>query len=406
MNYSSNQIKSKLDRNLIMIKRIWNGLPRGIVHLLSFMIFHFKYRRRNKNFSPNVIRSILVSEIDNIGDVILITPILIHLRKTFINAHITALVHPSAKEIVDHWANQVLLHQSFVCTSSQKTSFLTHAKRQTQTFNLLRKHSFDLVLDFRSDFSTVLFAYFGDIKYRFDCSSKNVYLTLKKLRWELLKISYKETNICHIVDKKCELLEEIGQTITDRNSVIPLSKHGPQEASQLFERLNIPPDRIKIIIAPFASWKYKEWGGKNFIQLIRKILAQTNIYILLSGSPSERARIETIASEVQSPRVFNIGGKTSLSSLAAVIHLSSLVICNDSMAAHLSAGVSTPVLALFGPQEEGRIGARGKKIKIIRKAVECSPCRQDYCVRPDANCMSLICVEEVFCAVMELLHST
>ena len=98
----------------------------------------------------------------------------------------------------------------------------------------------------------------------------------------------------------------------------------------------------------------------------------------------------------------NLGGKTSLLTLAEIYKRARAVITTDSGPMHLAAAVGTPVIALFGPTDPARTGPYGTGHSIIRADLPCSPCLLKKC--PTKKCMEEITSEQVFTAVESMIQ--
>ncbi len=187
-------------------------------------------------------------------------------------------------------------------------------------------------------------------------------------------------------------------------SLYPLANTIPGNA------LKLPTDSY-IVVNPNASDLRIErrWAADNFVQLITKILeANHQLTVMLIGSPAEHEYTHEIAKKVNSPRVTDLSGKTSIDELIAVIKNAQLVITNDTGPMHISFACNTPAVCLFGPCSPDQYGYSGKST-IIYKGLYCSPCVHDFKVPPcggDNMCMKMISVEEVFTAVEKTLRNS
>lgn len=385
------------------LRTIARGVPRGLVHLFSYIIRLARYQRRNRRISYDSIKRVLVIEIANIGDVIMAMPVISALRTAFPSAKISMIVSPALKPLVEGAVDEVFTYLSRFNTHHMRNhiSFLD----QIRKFFELRKERFDLVVELRSDFLTLLLASFGKIKYRVDVSSKRLAPALAKLSCALKGNAYREQCPKHEVDVKANMLEEIGIIVADRQPKIYLKEEEVQDAYRFLEQYNVSGNLAKIIIHPGALWIHRQWGLQNYAAVARRILDKFDACVILTGSESERALADGISSLTNDTKIVNLVGQTSLRQLAAIIRISDLVICNDSMAGHIAGAVDTPAVVLFGAQDPRLFGPRGKHICIIRKPVHCSPCRQDLCLMPQANCMGRITVDEVFSAACGFMQS-
>jgi ADP-heptose:LPS heptosyltransferase len=85
-----------------------------------------------------------------------------------------------------------------------------------------------------------------------------------------------------------------------------------------------------------------------------------------------------------------------------VLRRAELLVTNDSGPMHLAVAVGAPVVALFGPTEPRAVGPYGPGHLVLRKAIDCSSCTRQHCVR-DLACLTAITVEEV-CAAVESMR--
>ena len=89
-----------------------------------------------------------------------------------------------------------------------------------------------------------------------------------------------------------------------------------------------------------------------------------------------------------------LAGTLSLQEIAALIKISDVLLSVDTGPLHISQGVNTPVVALFGPTDPKIWGPRNSNDKIIYKKIDCSPCwGKGVCEKN--SCMEKIEVEEI-----------
>lgn len=193
---------------------------------------------------------------------------------------------------------------------------------------------------------------------------------------------------------------QIARLFGEVNESIPLY---PVDKNLTSKPSMIPEGRY-IVINPNASDLRIErrWNSKNFTLLIQQILEKYHdLKIILIGSNSERDYTQKVIESINSNRVLNLAGKTSIDELIALIKYASLVITNDTGPMHISFACKTPTVCLFGPCSPDQYGW-AENATIIYKGVYCSPCVHDFNIPPcngDNVCMKLITVDEVFEAV-------
>ncbi len=141
-----------------------------------------------------------------------------------------------------------------------------------------------------------------------------------------------------------------------------------------------------VAIQAGASQQKRQWAPEKFSRLINILVEKQNARIVLTGSRKELPIIERIKAGCPS-NVFIAAGKTSIPQLAALLHMSDILITGDTGPMHIGVAAGTPLIAFFlasafgfetGPYSEGNI--------ILQPAIECGPCNPNKpCARPDCH---------------------
>jgi len=355
-----------------------------LIIIISYLINLILYTKKIDD--PSKIKKILIIKLDHIGDVILATPVITNVKKYFKNAKIDMLVNSLCVDLVNKipYVDKVIEYDSLFFKRNNRYNIFKNIK----TIKGLFKAKYELIIDLRGSFGTLILALFKGAKYRVDFGTNSI-----KNRKVLLKK--------HKFERNLEIIKELGVNGVNKNPLINLT---PREGTFVINFLNkcsIKTHDLKITINPGASRIFKAWPKDNYTELIRLLTKKLNAKIILIGSKDELNLAESIQSGVDS-NLCIATGKTNLRELTALIKGSDLYIGNDSATAHIAAAVGTPLIALFGPESPDRFGPLTDKKIILQKKVECSPCGQYYCSRKP-NCMELIKVDNVFNAVTKSL---
>jgi ADP-heptose:LPS heptosyltransferase len=112
----------------------------------------------------------------------------------------------------------------------------------------------------------------------------------------------------------------------------------------------------------------------------------------------------------------DLGGRTDLTALAAVLARCDALVTNDTGPMHLAAALGTPVVALEGPADIRQTRPLGPHVRLIgRFDLPCVPCVRNHCPRTGPGteltearneCMWMISVDEVERAVQGLLEGS
>lgn len=161
---------------------------------------------------------------------------------------------------------------------------------------------------------------------------------------------------------------------------------------------------------PGSNAPARRWDPERFAALARE-LVEGGARVVVLGGGSERPLTAKVASGA--PGVVDLGGRTDLVGLAAVLSLCSLFVTNDTGPMHLAAAVGTRTITLWGssnPSEVHPLGAEDRRIQ--GRPIPCAPCKRNHCPRqgagtllPEARneCMRLIETGTVASAALELL---
>ncbi len=140
-----------------------------------------------------------------------------------------------------------------------------------------------------------------------------------------------------------------------------------------------------VVIQTGASHPSKRWTPQAFGQVARLLHERNNAQIVFTGTPAEAEQV-TEAMAGLGDWAFNLAGRTSIQSLAAVLESANLVISNDTGTMHLAQSVNTPVLCLtLGNALSQETGPYGEGHLVVEPTIDCFPC--DFQVQcPHFNC--------------------
>jgi ADP-heptose:LPS heptosyltransferase len=117
----------------------------------------------------------------------------------------------------------------------------------------------------------------------------------------------------------------------------------PENRPQIFLTETPPPNGF-IVIAPGGGHAERRWPAENFAALAQ-LLAPEQIAVV--GSAGDRAAADAIAAK--NPAVTDFTGRQSLRETFSTIAACKLVVCNSSMAMHVAAAFRKPCCVLLGP---------------------------------------------------------
>jgi lipopolysaccharide heptosyltransferase II len=170
----------------------------------------------------------------------------------------------------------------------------------------------------------------------------------------------------------------------------------------IYENKDIAAAKKIILLNPNASdlVPVRRWPSKNYVELAGLLLQHERVYVIITGTESEREYAEEICKAVASERCLNFSGKTSFSELIALYALSSALVTNDSGPVHFSSLTDIKTFALFGPETPNLYGPLAKSCHIFYAHYSCSPCISAFNHRRspcnDNKCLKAISAREVY----------
>ena len=338
------------------------------------------YRKRlPKDFAPE---RILVIKLDHIGDVLLATPVFSNLRRAYPNAELHALTGAWSRVVLEKHpdVNNVVEYNSpAFCRTGQPTSL-----RETfKLYRQLRRQKYGLIVELRSDWRTVWFAFLR--------------LTPKRLSRAALqvanKLGFAQFSGTHETTRNLDVLRQAGIPTSVETAIFSVTTEDKKWASDFLATYQIDRQHPLIAIHPGSPIALKRWLPERYAELADWLIAQKRAQILFVGVKDE-IPITTEIQALMRGESINIAGKTTLTQLASILPTCNVFIGNDSGPMHLAAAVGTQTIGLYGPGDPTRFGPAGTKCQTIQRKSDC-PCLGTVCRYGKSGCMSEIQVTDV-----------
>ena len=323
-----------------------------------------------------------------VGDAVLAIPAMKAVREHFPHAEITLLVRP--------WVAGLFTSAPFIdkLWSEEKPSGLSDWTRLTIR---IRDRRFDLALLFPNSFESALMMFLSGVPRRIGYASD-------ARRWMLTNSIVPSETPRHQVQYYLDIVK-IVTTSTEAPSIeIEATNEERANARKLLMTEGISSGAPFLVLNPGAAYgSAKRWHEDRFADVADRLGRELNLRVVLIGSQTEGSIAEEIRRRMKAPAVV-LNGKTSLGTLIGVLAESSLMITNDSGPMHVAAALGVPTVAIFGSTDARVTGPCGRRTRVVKHAVECSPCLLRECPI-DHRCMMGVTVEDVCKAAKELLTS-
>ena len=384
-----------LGKMYIKLREISRKIEEYVTLIFSSLISSIRYRRRDLNSAD--IRRIVIIKLDHIGDLILSIPAVANLRAHFPQAHIAMVVSSASEQVARYipYVDEVLCYDARFFDRSGDSKAFDFA-RGMRFAREMRDRDFDLIVDLRGSFASLLFALIARSKYRID---RGTYLIQRKLG----KISPESE---HEAEVSLDILAQAGLPIRSRRMSMSLSEVDIDSAHLLLRKAGEVSSLCPIaVIHPGVPSALKSWSIEKYVQLADRLMQDYNAQIVLVGGKGEEQVAQSIIS-LMNGEAINLSGQTTLGQLAAVLQKADLFVGSDSGPMHLAAAYGTKVIGLYGPTSPQRFGPYGDRCLALRMESDCPPCMKGECKRRGYKCIDRISVDNVMEAVKQIWYNT
>lgn len=349
---------------------------------------------------------IVVIRLDEIGDMVMMSPFMRELRRNYPRAHITLVVKPEVYNLVERcpYVNEVL---SFSRKVGRCSFYRNLWHSFVFSYRYLKKRHYDLALVPRFDadagYGAGMLAFLSGAKRRVGYSERvlpHKMISDKGYDGFYTDVVLPEaTVVFHEVERNLHMLRHIGGAVADDS--LELWFDDTDKARVLDWLSSLETEELKIVLSVASGSPRREWPIENFIELIKVLLPEEKTYWILVGA-GKRAVDSARQIEQEYPFVINLVNKTSLRETAAAISDCDIYLGGDSGLMHIAAalGKSGVVISChpIGADEDHanspkRFGPWKSPMRIIRpKAlIGC----EHGCNQESAHCIRGINVESV-----------
>ncbi|MCX7763133.1 MAG: glycosyltransferase family 9 protein [Candidatus Kryptonium sp.] len=305
-------------------------------------------------------KRILIIRPDRVGDVVLATPLVRELRKTFPNSFIAVMVRPQTKDVFINNPNiDKIIVDDFEGEDKGWKGFWK------QVLNL-RKHKFNIALHLLPTQRHAWMTFFAGIRTRINVGIK-LYGILTFMKYVSRN---KYIPLRHEADYSLDLGRKIGVNSDNIEPEIFLTNEEIEKAQKL-----VPKTESEIIIGinPFSGNSAPNWKIEKYIQLIKEILTEipkAKIYVNLHN------KTQTIDKFSQfNPNKVNLIYNLSLRELILYISRFDVLISSSTGSMHIASALKVPTISMFCPLpacSPKLWGPLGNKHEIILPS-------EDYC---------------------------
>lgn len=334
-------------------------------------------------------RSILVKEVNWLGDLVISLPALRALRAAFPSAELAVLVKRELAGFFDGlaWIDRVLAYQV--------RGGWPPLADQARVVATIRRAEFDLAVMFPKSFESALWAALARIPRRAGLAAQ--------LRGPLLTDRTAPSQAMAERHQMFDYLQMLRDTLGIETAPrLPALEVGERRRRMMAEwlagRRRRPAVPLIALAAGAAYGPAKEWPAERYAALVDR-LGEAHECVLV-GAPGERARCEQIVAASRTGAIV-AAGATDVGDLLALLSLCAGFAGNDSGAMHVAAALGLPTVGIFGSTSPRRTGPLGPRVRVVYERTECSPCLARTCRFEHYDCLRRIGVDAVAAALAD-----
>ncbi len=278
------------------------------------------------------IRRILVIRPDQIGDLLLITPVLRALKKKCPGVEITACIKPYTAPIACRIPEIDVIFTDRLLPGQYTWSDFW------QVANEIRARQFDLAIHFTTDYPYTLISFLAGIRYRV-----GDYARLGMRPWLNMPVRqhYRDTSK-HEIEHNYDLCNIFDSGLSEE----PMSLRVSAEEVQKFRMTHQLPAGPLLAVHLGTGGGNKPWLPESYAMVCDQILQKFQMPSLVIGSPAEQSLAQRFMASAKG-RHHVMVGKTDLSDLPLAIACGDYFLGVDSGPMHIAAALQKPTVAIF-----------------------------------------------------------
>ena len=354
---------------------------------------------------------ILILKFRNIGDVLLITPLLSNLKQYYPKTQIDVVINKGTESMVSLNPN---INKLFIYDRNLIKS-LSPIKKLWNEFQFsfsFRKNHYDMAINLTEGDRGTQIAWLSGAPIRIGYPSKN--WVLKNAFTHFLP----KQGLRHALETNLDPLRALDIPITSKKVEVFWSDN-----DNIITNKKITNTRTFIHIHPVSRWFFKCISDRTIAKIIDYCETELEIKVVITAAP-EKYEINKVSSilDLCKSKPINLSGKLTLKQTAALNKKAKIFIGVDTAIMHISAANDTPVFAFFGPSganhwgpwdnnlmESGYTKINGLqsmgKHKVFSESRECQPCGKDGCNGTKiSDCLMYLDIDIIKSNIKEMLN--
>ncbi len=345
------------------------------------------------------VKKIIVFKLRNIGDVLLVTPVLRALKEKFTGARLVMVVCKGTEGVLE---NNPDVDEVIVFDRGLKG--LARLGHEIGLFLKMLSSSFDLAINLTEGERAMWYALLCGRGQRWGwVGHRSTRLDIR--RWIYHKPISSDTLDLHEVETAYHLLRQAGLDLPVHPLRFRVDEPGKTWASAEWSKFGT--EGPKVVVHPVSRWLFKSWSPESMAATIDWLQRERGARLIVTTGPNdkERAAAEKVVNLCKVRPTF-LAGTCTLMQLAALTEQADLFFGVDTAPMHVAAAVQTPVVALFGPTSIRSWGPWKVRRKVLQKSCICNAngAKRLCDWEGTRDCLASITVDEVKQALDEMLQ--
>lgn len=335
-------------------------------------------------------KKILLMKFRNIGDVLLLTPLIANLKRNFPDSEIDVALNKGTEEMVtlSPHVNNVLIYDRLRIKS---LNIFSRVLAEIKYGLYVRSRKYDIVVNTTEGDRGTQLALISGAKIKIGYAPEG-----SKFRRAIFNLALPEISRKHMVDVNLDVLRALNLPIKEKKVEIFTSNEDEVKIEEILTDNSLENEGF-ILIHPVSRWMFKCIDDHVMANVIDycELSLKAKVIVTASSDKKEQEKINSILSICRSVPV-NLAGKLNLKQVAVLAMRATCFVGVDTAVMHIAAAQNTAVLAFFGPSSTSNWGPWDNELlnngytqlngvqtmgrnMVVQQNWECIPCRKDGC---------------------------
>lgn len=337
-------------------------------------------------------KTILVTRLRFIGDVVLTIPVIRALRLQYPDARIYYLAERAMGAILqgDPDLDGVLSYDDGI---SESDTWYGRLICHIRFLRILRSHRFDVVIDLFCNPRSALLTFLSGASIRVGYAVR--------IRGAVYNVKIRRSDSFKVNEAYLDGIRALGIEADDNAPNLILSSAEMKWAEKWFSGHSLHSDVPVVCVNPGASWPAKTWPARSFAMLCDRLVQEAGVRVVLIQGPNNSGEVCAVLEAMVEEAI--MAEYRPIRQISALISRCQALVSNDSGPMHIGPAVATPTVGIFGPSDSSiwfPYSGSGGHTAIKPEVAWC--CGKDVCTEasPCINGISVACVFDAVAGII------